>query len=361
MIQRIYNFSAGPAVLPKSVLKRAAKELENYEGTGQSVMEMSHRSKEFKAILSEAKRKLTLLLNIPENYEILFLQGGASLQFAMLPLNLLNETKSADYVITGIWAQKAYEEACRFGHMKMIASSKKQHFTDIPNAEEINPRKEASYVHITFNNTIVGTCYSKIPDTGDIPLIADVSSYLLSEPLDVKKFGAIYAGAQKNMGIAGVTIVIIRKDLIKDTLNDVPTLLQYQTHVKHQSLYHTPPAYNIYISKLVFDWLLEMGGLVEMQKINTKKASLFYSFLQSSKLFTSAVKKEVRSKMNIPFQTGSPALDEKFIKESSECGFLNLKGHRSVGGMRASFYNAMPVQGVEDLIAFMEKFEKKYR
>lgn len=358
-MSRVYNFSAGPSMLPEEVLKTAADEMLEYGKTGQSVMEMSHRSKEYDEIIKTAEKDLRELMNIPDDYEVLFLQGGASTQFAMVPLNLMNKNHKADYIITGQWANKAYKEAARYGEARIVASSKDKTFSYIPKVKAEEFDKDADYVHICFNNTIYGTKYNYIPDTGDVPLIADISSCILSEPIDVRKFGVLYAGAQKNVAPAGVTIVIIRKDLIGNAMDITPTMLNYATHAESASLFNTPPCYNIYIAGLVFKWLKKLGGLEVMKKRNEEKAKILYDFLDSSKLFKGTVVKEDRSLMNVPFVTGSDELDAKFIAAAKENGFVNIKGHRSVGGMRASIYNAMPKEGVEKLVAFMKKFEEE--
>ncbi len=358
-MSRVYNFSAGPSMLPEEVLKTAADEMLEYGKTGQSVMEMSHRSKEYDEIIKTAEKDLRELMNIPDDYEVLFLQGGASTQFAMVPLNLMNKNHKADYIITGQWANKAYKEAARYGEARVVASSKDKTFSYIPKVKAEEFDKDADYVHICFNNTIYGTKYNYIPDTGDVPLVADISSCILSEPIDVKKFGVLYAGAQKNVAPAGVTIVIIRKDLIGNAMDITPTMLNYATHAESASLFNTPPCYNIYIAGLVFKWLKKLGGLEVMKKRNEEKAKILYDFLDSSKLFKGTVVKEDRSLMNVPFVTGSDELDAKFIAAAKENGFVNIKGHRSVGGMRASIYNAMPKEGVEKLVAFMKKFEEE--
>lgn len=356
---RVYNFSAGPAVLPEKVLKKAAEELVEFGSTGQSVMEMSHRSKEYDAIHNETESLLREIMEIPENYEVLFLQGGASSQFAMVPMNLMNKNKKADFVITGQWATKAYQEASRYGEANVVASSKDKNFTYIPELDKSMFSKDADYVHICYNNTIYGTRFTEIPDTGDIPLVADVSSCILSEPIDVSKFGVLYAGAQKNMAPAGLTVVIIRKDLIGNAMDITPTMFNYQTHAKSKSLYNTPPCYNIYMLGLVLKWIKEeFGDLNKMKEYNEKKAAILYNFLDSSKLFMATVNKKDRSLMNVPFVTGNEELDAKFVKEAKEAGFVNLKGHRTVGGMRASIYNAMPIEGAERLVEFMKEFEK---
>lgn len=359
-MSRVYNFSAGPSVLPEAVLKRAADEMLDYQGSGQSVMEMSHRSKVYAGIIENCEALLREVMNIPENYKVLFLQGGASSQFAMVPLNLMNKNKKADFVITGQWATKAYKEAARYGEANVIASSKDKTFSYIP---ELNPStftKDADYFHICLNNTIYGTRFTKLPETGDVPLVADMSSCILSEPVDVSKFGVIYAGAQKNMGPAGLTVVIVREDLVGNAMDFTPTMFNYATHSENGSMFNTPPTYAIYICMLVLEWIKsEFGGLEAMKAHNEKKAGILYDFLDSSKLFRGTVEKKDRSLMNVPFVTGNEELDAKFIKESIEAGFVNLKGHRSVGGMRASIYNAMPIEGVEKLVAFMKEFEEK--
>ena len=354
---RVYNFSAGPAMLPEAVLKRAAEEMLEYGESGQSVMEMSHRSKEYQAIIDSVEAKLRDLMKIPENYKVLFLQGGASSQFAMVPLNLMNGTGKADFVITGQWANKAYQEASRYGECKVIASSKDKTFSYIPELNKADFTPDADYFHICLNNTIYGTKFDELPDTGNVPLVADLSSCILSEPVDVSKFGLIYAGAQKNMGPAGLTVVIIREDLIGKARDITPTMFNYQIHADNGSMYNTPPTYGIYILGLVLDWIKDMGGLEAMAEVNKKKAALLYDFLDGSKLFKPTVQGKDRSLMNIPFVTGNDEMDAKFVSEAKKAGFINLKGHRSVGGMRASIYNAMPIEGVEKLVAFMKEFE----
>ncbi len=356
---RVYNFSAGPSMLPEEVLKTAADEMMEYGTSGQSVMEMSHRSKEYQAIFDEAEANLREIMNIPDDYAVLFLQGGASTQFAMLPLNLMNKNNKADFIITGQWANKAHQEASKYGAARAVASSKDKTYSYIPKvaAEDIDP--EADYVHICFNNTIYGTKYNYIPETGNVPLIADISSCILSEPIDVTKFGVLYAGAQKNVAPAGVTIVIIRKDLIGNAMDITPTMLKYETHSENGSMYNTPPCYSIYIAGLTFKWIKKMGGLEKMKELNVKKAKILYDFLDNSKMFKGTVVPEDRSLMNVPFITGNEELDAKFVAESKKAGFVNLKGHRSVGGMRASIYNAMPIEGVEKLVEFMKKFEEE--
>ena len=357
-MSRVYNFSAGPSMLPETVLKQAAAEMLDYQGSGQSVMEMSHRSKTYQAIIDSCSSLLREVLKVPEDYEILFLQGGASSQFAMLPLNLATKSGSADFVITGQWAKKAYAECKKLAKAREVASSADKTFTYIPRLDLGKFDPNADYFHICWNNTIYGTRYIEIPETGDVPLVADMSSSILSEPVDVSKFGVIYAGAQKNMGPAGLTVVIIRKDLIGEPREGTPTMFSYKIHAENGSMYNTPPTYAIYICKLVLEWIKnDIGGLENMKAINEKKAGLLYDFLDASKLFRGTVEKEYRSLMNIPFVTGNEELDAKFVKEAAAAGFVNLKGHRTVGGMRASIYNAMPVEGVEKLVAFMKQFE----
>lgn len=354
---RVYNFSAGPAMMPEQVLKRAADEMLEYGDSGQSVMEMSHRSKEYQAIIDSVEAKLRQVMSIPDNYKVLFLQGGASSQFAMIPLNLMNRNNKADFVITGQWANKAYQEASRYSKCNVVASSKDKTFSYIPELDKSKFDPEADYFHICYNNTIYGTRFNELPDTGDVPLIADMSSCILSEPVDVSKFGLIYAGAQKNMGPAGLTVVIIREDLIGNAMDITPTMFNYKTHADNGSMYNTPPTYGIYILGLVLDWIIEKGGLAEMAKLNRRKAELLYNYLDSSKLFKATVSGKDRSLMNVPFVTGSDELDAKFVSEAKKEGLINLKGHRTVGGMRASIYNAMPYEGVEKLVEFMRKFE----
>ena len=345
---RVYNFSAGPAVLPEEVLQEAADEMLDYRGTGMSVMEMSHRSKAYDTIIKEAEADLRELMNIPDNYKVLFLQGGASQQFAMIPMNLM-KNRVADYIVTGQWAKKAYQEASLYGKANKIAS---------PDCSDLPISEDADYVYICENNTIYGTKFKTLPNTKGKPLVADVSSCFLSEPVDVTKYGVIYGGVQKNIGPAGVVIVIIREDLItEDVLPGTPTMLRYKIHADADSLYNTPPAYGIYICGKVFKWLKKMGGLEAMKERNEKKAKILYDYLDESKLFKGTVRKEDRSLMNVPFITGNEELDAKFVKEAKEAGFENLKGHRTVGGMRASIYNAMPIEGVEKLVEFMKKFE----
>ncbi|OUP78654.1 phosphoserine transaminase [Anaeromassilibacillus sp. An172] len=357
---RVYNFSAGPSMLPESVLRKAADEMLDYQGSGQSVMEMSHRSKVYDAIIKEAEALLREVMNIPDNYKVLFLQGGASSQFAMVPMNLMTKSGKADYVITGQWAKKAYKEGARYGKANIVASSEDKTFSYIPKLDPSTFTKDADYFHICMNNTIYGTVYHEIPDTGDVPLVADISSCILSQPIDVSKFGVLYAGAQKNMAPAGLTVVIIREDLIGHAMDITPTMFNYQTHADNGSMFNTPPCYTIYIAKLVLEWIKnEMGGLEKMKEYNEKKAKILYDFLDSSKLFKGTVVPEDRSLMNVPFVTGDADMDAKFVKEATEHGFVNIKGHRSVGGMRASIYNAMPIEGVEKLVAFMKEFEER--
>lgn len=357
-MSRVYNFSAGPAVLPEEVLKEAAEEMMDYHGTGMSVMEMSHRSKAFEEIIETAETDLRELLNIPDNYKVLFLQGGASQQFAMIPMNLM-KNKVADYIITGQWAKKAAQEAEKYGKVNRVASSADKTFSYIPDCSDLPISEDADYVYICENNTIYGTKYKQLPNTKGKLLVSDVSSCFLSEPMDVSKYGIVYGGVQKNIGPAGVVIVIIREDLItEDVLPGTPTMLTYKTHADAKSLYNTPPAYGIYICGKVFKWLKSMGGLKAMKERNEKKAKLLYDFLDQSKLFKGTVVPEDRSLMNVPFVTGDAELDAKFVKEAKEAGLENLKGHRTVGGMRASIYNAMPYEGVEALVAFMKKFEE---
>lgn len=355
---RVYNFSAGPAVLPEEVLREAAQEMLDYKGSGMSVMEMSHRSKTYDTIIKEAEADLRELMNIPDNYKVLFLQGGASQQFAMIPMNLM-KNGVADYIVTGQWAKKAYQEGCKYGKAVKIASSEDETFSYIPDCSDLPIDEDADYVYICENNTIYGTKFKTLPNTKGKTLVADVSSCFLSEPVDVSKYGVIYGGVQKNIGPAGVVIVIIREDLIPEEVDEkVPTMLRYKTHADAGSLYNTPPAYGIYICGKVFKWIKKMGGLKEMQKKNTEKAQILYDFLDNSRLFKGTVRREDRSLMNVPFVTGNEELDARFVAEAKEAGFENLKGHRSVGGMRASIYNAMPREGVEKLVEFMKKFEE---
>lgn len=357
-MSRVYNFSAGPSMLPESVLNKAAAEMLDYQGSGQSVMEMSHRSKIYKTIIDGAEALMRELMNIPDNYKVLFLQGGASTQFAAIPLNFMNKSGKADYIVTGQWAKKALAEAQKYGDAKAVASSADKTFTYIPKTKREDFRSDADYVYICMNNTIYGTVYHELPDTGDIPLIADISSCFLSEPLDVSKFAMVYGGAQKNVAPAGLTIAIIREDMLGHARDITPTMLNYQIHADNGSMYNTPPCYTIYICKLVLEWIKNLGGLEKMKLRNEAKAKMLYEFLDASKMFRGTVVPEDRSLMNVPFVTDSDELNAKFIKQAEEAGFVNLKGHRTVGGMRASIYNAMPVEGVEKLVAFMKKFEE---
>ena len=354
---RVYNFSAGPAVLPESVLKEAAEEMLDYKGSGMSVMEMSHRSKWFDDIIKDAEKDLRELMNIPDNYKVLFLQGGASLQFAAIPMNLM-KNKVADYIVTGQWAKKAFAEAKIYGTANKIATSEDKTFSYIPDCSDLPISEDADYVYICENNTIYGTKFHELPNTKGKPLVSDVSSCFLSEPVDVEKYGVIYAGVQKNAGPAGLQVVIIREDLISDdVLPCTPTMMKYKTQADAGSLYNTPPCYDIYICGKIFKWIKDMGGLEEMKKYNEKKAAILYDFLDQSKMFKGTVVKKDRSLMNVPFVTGDADLDAKCVKEATAAGFVNLKGHRTVGGMRASIYNAMPIEGVEKLVEFMKKFE----
>lgn len=357
-MSRVFNFSAGPAMLPVDVLKEAADEMLDYRGTGMSVMEMSHRSKPYQQIIDEAEADLRTLMGIPENYKVLFMQGGASQQFAMIPMNFM-KNKAADYIVTGQFAKKAWQEAQMFGDAKAVASSADKTFSYIPDCTDLPIRENADYVYICENNTIYGTKFWQLPNTKGKPLVSDMSSCFLSEPVDVNRYGMIYAGAQKNVGPAGVVIGVIREDMItEDVLPGTPTMLRYKTFADNGSMYNTPPAYSIYICGKVFKWLLNNGGLEERKAFNQKKAAVLYDYLDSSKLFKTSVEKKDRSMMNVTFVTGDADLDARFVKEASAAGFTNLKGHRSVGGMRASIYNAMPMEGVEKLTAFMEAFEK---
>ena len=355
-MSRVYNFSAGPSMLPLSVLETAAAEMTDFGGSGMSVMEMSHRTPVYEAIIKEAEANLRKLMNIPENYKVLFLQGGASTQFASVPLNLLKNGK-ADYVVSGQFSKKAYKEAQKYGDIKLIASSEDKNFTYIPKITKDMVRPDADYVHVCYNNTIFGTKYPEVPETGDVTLVADMSSCIISEPVDVTKFGVIYAGAQKNMGPSGLTVVIVREDLLGNQREDTPTMLNWKEMADNDSMYNTPPCYAIYVAGLVFKWVLGLGGLEKMKEINEKKAAVLYDFLDNSKLFKAVAEKEYRSMMNVTFVTGDADLDKKFCKEAAEAGFVNVKGHRSVGGMRASIYNAMPTEGVIALVEFMKKFE----
>ena len=357
-MSRVYNFAAGPAVLPEEVLKEAADEMLDYNGTGMSVMEMSHRSKDFEVIIQDAERNLRELMNIPNNYKVLFLQGGASMQFAMVPMNLM-KNRVSDYIITGQWAKKAATEAEKFGKVNVLATSADKTFSYIPDMSKIKVSNDADYVYICHNNTIYGTTYHTLPDTKEKILVADMSSDILSQPIDVTQYGLIFAGVQKNIGPAGTVIVIIREDLITDdVLNGTPTMLKYKIHSDNNSLYNTPPAYGIYICGKVFKHLKKLGGLEVMKVRNEEKAKILYDYLDSSKLFNGTVVKEDRSLMNVPFITGNKELDDKFIKEAKKVGIENIRGHRTVGGMRASIYNAMPIEGVKYLVEFMKKFEE---
>ena len=357
-MSRVYNFSAGPSMLPLQVLEECAKDMLDYKGSGMSVMEMSHRSPVYEEIIKDAEAKLRQLMNIPDNYKVLFLQGGASTQFAAVPLNLMNKNKKADYIVSGQFSGKAQKEATKYGDVKIAASSKDANFSFVPKTDRSSFREDADYVHICFNNTIYGTKFPYIPDTGDIPLVADMSSCIISEPVDVTKFGMIYAGAQKNMAPAGLTLVIIREDLMGNAREDIPVMLDYKTMADNDSMYNTPPCYCIYVAKLVYEWILGLGGLEEMKKLNEKKANLLYDYLDSQDYYVAPVEKESRSMMNVTFVTGDADLDKKFAKEAEAQGLKNLKGHRSVGGMRASIYNAMPYEGVEKLVEFMKEFAK---
>lgn len=358
-MHRVYNFSAGPAVLPEPVLQEAAAEMLDYRGTGMSVMEMSHRSKPYQQIIDEAEADLRTLMGIPDNYKVLFMQGGASQQFAMVPMNLMRN-RVADYIVTGQFAKKAWKEAQLFGQANAVASSADKNFTYIPDCSDLPIAENSDYVYICENNTIYGTKFHQLPNTKGKPLVSDVSSCFLSEPVKVTDYGMFYGGAQKNVGPAGVVIAIIREDLIReDVLPGTPTMLRYKTHADAGSMYNTPPTYGIYICGKVFKWLLQMGGLEEMQRRNVEKADILYGYLDSSKVFHNQVVQKDRSIMNATFVTGDPELDARFVAEAAQAGFVNLKGHRSVGGMRASIYNAMPIEGVKKLVGFMESFEKK--
>lgn len=355
--ERVFNFSAGPSMLPLEVIEDVAANLPSYEGCGQSVMEMSHRSKEFGKIIEDAEANLREIMNIPDNYKVMFLQGGGTLQFSMVPLNLLRNSKKADYLITGAWAKKAYQEACKFGDIKVIASSEEDTYSYIPKFTKEDIRPDADYVYVCYNNTIYGTHMNELPDTGDIPLVADMSSCILSEEIDVTKFGLIFAGAQKNVAPAGVTIVIMREDLIGFADEKTPVYLDYKTHMK-DSMYNTPPCFAIYVAGEVFKLIKKTGGIAAMHENDVKKADMLYGYIESSELFKSPVAKEDRSLMNVTFVTGNADLDKKFVAEAKAEGMVNLNGHRSVGGMRASIYNAMPIEGVEKLVDFMKRFEE---
>ena len=356
-MSRVYNFSAGPGALPESVLKKAASELFEYGDSGMSVMEMSHRSKAFLEIITAAEHRLIRLMNIPETHQVLFLQGGASLQFSMIPMNLMTINKKCDIIHTGAWTQKAITEAGRFGRVNVAASSEDRVFAYIPEMGSLKLSPDADYVHICYNNTIYGTKYNRLPLTGSIPIIADMSSCILSEQYDVKDYGLIFAGAQKNIGPAGLTIVIIRKDLMERAPEKLPSMLDYRIHASNGSMFNTPPTYGVYMAGLIFEWLENMGGIAEMERINRHKASILYDFLDESSMFKGNVEKEYRSLMNVTFKTTSPELDAKFIKEAEKAGLVTLAGHKTAGGMRASIYNAMPVEGVEELVRFMKKYE----
>ena len=358
-MSRVYNFSAGPSMLPEEVLKKAAAEMLDYEGCGQSVMEMSHRSKVFDGIIKSAESLLRELMNIPDNYKVLFLQGGATTQFAAIPMNFMNKSGKADYIITGQWAKKAFGEAKKYGDAVAVASSADKTFSYIPKTTKEDFRQDADYAYICMNNTIYGTVYHELPDTGDVPLIADISSCFLSEPLDVTRFAMVYGGAQKNIAPAGLTIVIVREDMLGNAREYTPMMLDYKVHADADSLSNTPPCYTIYICKLVLEWIKSIGGLEAMAERNRKKAKILYDFLDNSKMFRGTVVPEDRSLMNVPFVTDDDELNAKFVKEAEAAGFVNLKGHRSVGGMRASIYNAMPIEGVEKLVEFMAEFEKE--
>ena len=358
-MSRVYNFSAGPAVLPEEVLAEAAAEMMDYRGCGMSVMEMSHRSGMFQEIIDEAEADFRSLLNVPENYKVLFLQGGASLQFAMIPMNLM-KNRVADYIVTGQWAKKAWQEAQKYGTANKIASSEDETFSYIPDCSDLPISENADYVYICENNTIYGTKYKKLPNTKGKLLVADVSSCFLSEPVDVTKYGILYGGVQKNIGPAGMVIAVVREDLITDdVLEGTPVMMKYKTHADNGSMYNTPNCYCIYICGKVFKWLQKNGGLEAMKARNEEKAAILYNYLDESRMFHGTVRREDRSLMNAPFVTGNPDLDKKFVAESTKAGFLNLKGHRTVGGMRASIYNAMPREGVVRLVEFMQKFEKE--
>ena len=357
-MNRVFNFSAGPSMLPLPVLEKAASELVCYGDSGMSVMEMSHRSPVYEEIIADAQAKLRQLMNIPDNYKVLFLQGGASTQFASVPLNLLTGSGKADYIVSGQFSKKAYDEAQKYGDVKAIASSKDKNFTYIPQITREDIRPDADYVHVCFNNTIYGTKFNYIPDTGDIPLVADMSSCIISEPVDVSKFGVIYAGAQKNMAPAGLTVVIVREDLLGKARPETPVMLDWKTMADNDSMYNTPPCYAIYMAKLVYEWILDMGGLDAMKEYNVKKAAILYNYLDNQDYYIAPVEREYRSMMNVTFVTGDEALDKKFAKEADAAGIKNIKGHRSVGGMRASIYNAMPIEGVETLVKFMDDFAK---
>lgn len=357
-MSRVYNFSAGPSMLPEPVLQKAAAEMMDYQGSGQSVMEMSHRSTVFDAIYQETQALWREVMDIPENYKVLFMQGGASTQFAAVPMNLMTKSGKADYVLSGQFSTKAYKEAARYGDCKVVGSSKEDNFSHIPLLDPKEFRPDADYFHICLNNTIYGTVWKELPGTGNVPLVADISSCILSRPIDVSKFGLLYAGAQKNVAPAGVTIVIVREDLLGEPMEGTPTMFNYKVMADNDSMYNTPPCWPIYISKLVLEWIKnDIGGLEKMEERNVRKAQLLYDFLDQSTLFKGCADKDSRSIMNVTFVTGDKDLDAKFVKESEAAGFVNLKGHRSVGGMRASIYNAMPEEGIVELVEFMKKFE----
>lgn len=358
-MSRVYNFSAGPSMLPLPVLEKAASEMTDYRGSGMSVMEMSHRTPVYEEIIHTAEANLRKLMSIPDNYKVLFLQGGATTQFSAVPLNLMNKNRKADYIVAGQFSKKAADEAARYGEVTVLASSKDRNFTYVPYVDSFSP--DADYVHICHNNTIFGTTYNYVPATGDIPLVADMSSSIISCPVNVRDYALIYAGAQKNMGPSGLTVVIVREDLIGNARPETPVLLNYKTQADNESMYNTPPCYAIYIAGLVYEWALSLGGLEEMEKRNRKKAAVLYDYLDSSALFKPTAEKAFRSMMNVCFVTGDAELDKKFCAEAGKAGFVNIKGHRSVGGMRASIYNAMPLEGVEKLVDFMKKFESENR
>ena len=357
-MNRVFNFSAGPSMLPLPVLEKAASELVCYGESGMSVMEMSHRSPDYEAIIEKAEADLRKLMQIPDNYKVLFMQGGASTQFACVPMNLIKKTGKADYIVSGQFSGKAYKEAQKYGDVVCVATTKEDNFDHVPVVTKDMIRPDASYVHMCFNNTIYGTKFDYIPDTGDIPLVADMSSCIISEPVDVSKFGVIYAGAQKNMAPAGVTLVIVREDLLGDVLDYTPDMLNWQLMADNGSMYNTPPCYAIYVAGLVYEWIESIGGLDKMKEMNEKKANLLYDYLDAQDYYVAPVKKNSRSMMNVTFVTGDADLDKKFASEAAKAGLKNLKGHRSVGGMRASIYNAMPYEGVEKLVEFMKEFAK---
>ena len=357
-MNRVFNFSAGPSMLPLPVLERAASELVCYGESGMSVMEMSHRSPDYEAIIQKAEADLRKIMQIPDNYKVLFMQGGASTQFACVPMNLIKKTGKADYIVSGQFSGKAFKEAQKYGDVVCVATTKEDNFDHVPVVTKDMIRPDASYVHMCFNNTIYGTKFDYIPDTGDIPLVADMSSCIISEPVDVSKFGVIYAGAQKNMAPAGVTLVIVREDLLGDVLDCTPSMLDWQLMAENDSMYNTPPCYAIYVAGLVYEWIESIGGLEKMKEMNEKKANLLYDYLDGQDYYVAPVKKNSRSMMNVTFVTGDADLDKKFASEAAKAGLKNLKGHRSVGGMRASIYNAMPYEGVEKLVEFMKEFAK---